>query len=141
MCATSAIHSTALLQRLGREAEGLYFPLATADLGGAGEPARRFIKAYRQTYNLDPDIYACYGYDAALATVTALRAVPSTGPGDMAAALRGLRGVRGVMGPVAFDAAGTAHHTLQTHWIRGGRVEVAHPGATPNRCETAEEPG
>lgn len=128
VCATSAIHSTALLQRMGREADGLYFPLATADLGGGGEPARRFIESYRRTYNLDPDIYACYGFDAALATVTALRAVPSPGPDGMAAALRDLRGVRGVMGPVLFDAEGGLHHTLRTHWIRGGRVEVAPPG-------------
>lgn len=129
VCATSAIHSTALLQRLGHEAEGLYFPLATVDLGGAGEPARGFIKAYQQTYNLDPDIYACYGYDAALATVTALRAAAAAGSDDLATALGDLRGVRGVMGLIAFDPAGTAHHPLQTHWIRGGRVEVAHPGA------------
>jgi branched-chain amino acid transport system substrate-binding protein len=140
VCATSAIHSTSLLQRLGREAEGLYFPLATADLGGAGEPARRFIAAYRQTYNMDPDIYACYGHDAALATVTALRAVPSPGPANMAAALRELRGVRGVMGPVVLDAAGALHHTLKTHWIRGGRVEVAPSGATPTAARAPRSP-
>lgn len=140
VCATSAIHSTALLQRLGREAEGLYFPLATADLSGSGEPARGFVKAYRLAYNLEPDVYACYGFDAVLATVTALRAVPPPSPAEMSSGLRSLRGVRGVMGSITFDPASAARRTLQIHWIHGGRVEVARPGTAPVAATPVRSP-
>lgn len=133
VCATSAIHATALLSRLGHEAEGLFFPLATADLSGDGEPAREFIDAYRHTYNLDPDVYASYGFDAALVALAALASERRPEPQELAPALRALRGVRGVMGPLEFDRRGNVQHRLQMHWIRAGKVEVAPPAETSPR--------
>lgn len=123
ICATSAIHSAKLLPTLGQEAERLYFPLATADRSGDGEPARSFISAYRQTYNLDPDVYACYGYDATLASLAVLTSEGSPDPRQVAGRLGMLRGLRGVMGPLHFNEAGNIERELQTHWINGGRVE------------------
>lgn len=136
VCTTSAIHATALLSRLGHEAEGLFFPLATADLSGDGEPARRFITTYRQTYNLEPDVYASYGHDAALAALAALFSQPRPVPEGLGASLRALRGVRGVMGPLEFDRDGNIQRTLQTHWIRAGKVEVAPAAEAPRREES-----
>jgi len=131
VCTTSAIHATALLSRLGDEAEGLFFPLATTDLSGDGEPARRFIATYQQTYNLQPDVYASYGYDAALAALSALSLEHHPEPDRLAAALRTLHGVRGVMGPLEFDRNGNIQRTLRMHWIRAGRVEVAAAAQAP----------
>lgn len=133
ICTTSAIHSATLIPTLGQEAERLYFPLATADHSGDGEPARSFISAYRQTYNLEPDVYACYGYDAALASLAVLSSAVSSDAKQVAAGLRALRGLRGVMGLMHFDEVGNIERELQTHWIAGGRVEPASVPRRPDR--------
>lgn len=133
ICATSAIHASALLSRLGPEAEGLFFPLASPDLSGDGEPARSFFAAYRQTYNLEPDVYASYGFDAALAALAVLASPLRPEPEKLGETLRALRGVRGVMGPLEFDRDGNVPHTLRMHWIRAGRVEVAPAAEAPRR--------
>jgi len=133
VCTTSAIHATALLSRLGHEAEGLFFPLAVADVSGDGEPARSFASAYRQTYNLEPDVYASYGYDAAVAALAALTSTPRPRRQDVGAALRALRGVKGVMGPLEFDRNGNVQRTLRIHWIRSGRVEITPAGGVGGR--------
>lgn len=133
VCTTSAIHSTALLTRLGPEAEGLFFPLATADLSGSAEPARGFLAAYRQTYNLDPDVYASYGHDAALAALAVLGDESLLRPEDVAVSLRRMRGLRGVMGPLEFDSQGNIRHALRMHWIHGGQVAAAPDAQPPGR--------
>jgi branched-chain amino acid transport system substrate-binding protein len=122
VCTTSAIGSSALLQRAGQSADGAYLPLATFD-PAAGPTGHDFVARYQAEYGLQPDIYAAHGFDAALAARAALeRAAQRTG-GGLRDALRSLAGVSGVMGELAFDDLGNVQRRLGVYRIRGGRLE------------------
>jgi branched-chain amino acid transport system substrate-binding protein len=124
LCTTSAAQTASLLQRAGKEAEGVVFPLAGFDLGSGKELTERFVERYRRVYSLQPDIYAGHGYDAALAAGLALVGLDGGKQGDLRASLRALGGRTGVMGPLAFDDYGNVKHTLGLYQIHGGRVEA-----------------
>ncbi len=123
VCTTSAVQTVSLLQRAGDVAEGVVFPLAGFDEGPAATRTQPFFERYRRTYNLQPDIYAGHGYDAALAAGLAVAALGGESPTTLRARLRSLSSQVGVMGPLAFDELGNARHALGVYQIRKGRVE------------------
>lgn len=120
---TSAINTMTFLQRAGRLAEGVFFPLASFDTASEKDPVRTFVKRYYDVYKLMPDIYAAHGYDAGLAAMGALRQLRTRSGGEIVLRLKGLAETTGVTGPLAFDDYGNIKHYLRTHWIREGKVE------------------
>jgi branched-chain amino acid transport system substrate-binding protein len=123
ICTTSAINTATFLQKAGRLAEGVFFPLATLDTSSEKEPVRSFVRSYYQTYQLIPDIYAAHGYDAALATLYALSNLHTRSGREVQIRLKGLAEKQGVTGPLAFDDYGNIKHYLRNHWIHNGKVE------------------
>lgn len=123
ICTTSAINTITFLQRAGRLADGVFFPLASFDTASENDPIKTFVKRYYEVYKLMPDIYAAHGYDAGLAAMEALRGLRTRSGGDVALKLKGLGEFIGVTGPLAFDDYGNIKHYLRTHWIREGKVE------------------
>lgn len=123
ICTTSAFNASSVLQRAGSLAEGVFFPLASLDVSSQQEPVRTFVARYRKIYNLLPDIYAAHGYDAALATMYAMRGLTEYTGAAVRKRLRALASMDGVMGPLAFDDYGNIRHALRSHWIHLGRVE------------------
>lgn len=120
---TSAINTMTFLQRAGRLADGVFFPLASFDTASEKDPIKTFVRRYYEVYKLMPDIYAAHGYDAGLAAIEALRGLRTRSGSDVALKLKGLGEVIGVTGPLAFDDYGNIKHYLRTHWIREGKVE------------------
>lgn len=126
---TSAVNTASLLQRAGPEVEGVVFPLVSTDLSSDRVQTRRFVERYRRVYNLQPDVYAGHGYDAALAAGLALAESRGGRQGNVRACLRALKDRQGVMGALDFDAHGNVRHTLGLYRIRRGRVEpLPSPG-------------
>jgi branched-chain amino acid transport system substrate-binding protein len=123
ICTTSAFNASPVLLRAGPLADGVFFPLASLDVGSKGEPAHGFVTRYQRIYNLTPDIYAAHGYDAALAAVYALGGLRERTGAALAGRLRALSDRNGVMGPIAFDEYGNIKHSLSVHWIHNGKVE------------------
>jgi len=122
VCATSAIGSSALLQRAGGFADGAYLPLATFDPAAAPAGAD-FVVRYRGEFGLAPDVYAAHGFDAALAVRAALERGRERSGDAVRDALRSLSGVAGVMGELVFDDLGNVRRQLGIYRVRGGRLE------------------
>ncbi len=131
ICTTSAFSAASLLTRAASLAEGVFFPLASFDLTSKREPVRSFVQSYVASYNLTPDIYAAHGYDAALATLAALKGPADPNGRTVAARLHALSGVAGVTGGIAFDDEGNIVQTLRDCWIHDGKVEDFSPSAQP----------
>jgi branched-chain amino acid transport system substrate-binding protein len=127
VCTTSAIGSSALLQRAGGFADGTYLPLATFDTA-TGPTGHDFVARYQSKYGLSPDVYAAHGFDAALAVRAALERARQRDSAGVREALRSLAGVSGVMGELAFDDLGNVHRRLGIYRIRGGRLEAWQRG-------------
>jgi branched-chain amino acid transport system substrate-binding protein len=140
ICTTSAFSAASLLQRAGTLAEGVFFPLASLDLASEQEPARSFIRRYEQVYNLQPDIYAAHGYDAALVAIYAVQKLAPRSGATVLQRMRTLSGANGVMGPLAFDEDGNVRHSLRMHWIHNGKVQD-HDGVVQRQKERATPGG
>jgi branched-chain amino acid transport system substrate-binding protein len=125
ICTTSAINASAILQRAGSLADGVFLPLAGLDLATPKGPAREFVARYRAAYNLPPDVYAAHGYDAALAVMSALAGTEEPSGETVRQRLRGLGDKLGVTGRLGFDEDGTIVQPLGMYCIRGGRLEAA----------------
>jgi branched-chain amino acid transport system substrate-binding protein len=123
ICTTSAINVASFLQRAGKLAEGVFLPLAGLDTSSPKSHAQEFIKRYKEVYNLEPDIYAAHGYDAALATLYALTDLRTHSGSEVQLHFKALADKWGVTGPLAFDDYGNIKHYPRSHWIHDGRVE------------------
>ena len=72
-CATSAIDSANVVQRAGAAAEGVYVPLVRLDFDSQKDPIRTFVRRFKAANGgAMPDLFAAYGYDAALVAIYAL---------------------------------------------------------------------
>jgi branched-chain amino acid transport system substrate-binding protein len=120
VCTTSAVHTSGLLQGVGRDVEDVVFPLAGFD--ESNTRARSFLKRYRASYGMAPDIYAGHGYDAGLAAGLALARTALDANPNIRAALHSLDGRDGVMGALKFDDYGNVRHALRMYQIHNGRV-------------------
>jgi branched-chain amino acid transport system substrate-binding protein len=129
ICTTSAFSAVPLLTRAASLAEGVFFPLASFDVGSQQEPVRSFVRAYTAIYNLEPDIYAADGYDAALAALAALQGPGAPTGREIARRLHALAGVVGATGPIVFDSDGDIMQRLHDCWIHDGKVTEYDPAA------------
>lgn len=124
ICTTSAISTVDLVWRGGKLVEGMFFPMVMVDMTSTKEPVAGFLTRYREAYNLQADIYAAHGYDAALATLYALAAPAPKSATELRSRFLTLGSKIGVTGPMNFDDTGNITEPLHIHWIREGKVEL-----------------
>jgi len=128
ICATSAFVTGDVVKRAGAPAEGLYVPFVRLDLDSQQEPMKSFVKRFRAANNgASPDLYAAYGYDAALTALYALQGPPPKDASELLVRLMSLGDKQGVTGKLAFDKSGNIAHRPRMHVIKGGKLEDCDP--------------
>ena len=128
ICATSAFDTGDVVKRAGAAAEGLFVPKVKLDLDSQREPMKSFIKRFRAAHGgANPDLFAAYGYDAALAAVGALQGPPPKDTSELLVHLMSLGEQQGVTGKLAFDKSGNILHRPRMHVIKNGAFEDCDP--------------
>ena len=128
VCATSAIDAGNVVKRAGDLAEGVFVPLVRLDLSSQQEPMKTFVSEFRAANKgAGPDLFAAYGYDAALAALYALEGPPPKDPSELLVRLMSLGEQRGVTGRLKFDKSGNITHHPRMHVIKGGAFEDCEP--------------
>lgn len=128
VCATSAMVTADVIRRAGALAEGVFVPMVGYDPDSQQEPTKSFVKRYKAANNgVTPDLYAAYGYDAALAALYALQGPPPEEPTQLLQRLMSLGDKRGVTGKLAFDSGGDITNRPRIHCIRSGKLEDCDP--------------
>ncbi len=113
-----------LITAAGREAlEGKAFltfgGLPADQLTGAG---KAFAEKYRKRYNLEPESYAAYGYEAAAVAIDAIRRGGAPTRASVLNALRATKDFAGVLGRWSFDANGdTTLRTVSGNGVKDGK--------------------
>lgn len=136
-----AMSSPALLTVGGPAVEGT----VVASSFHPGEPrpeVRRFVRAFRARYGVEPDPGSALGYDAVRLLAHAMSRAPTVAPDEVARALHAVRGWQGVTGTFTFDAQGnlTTRRILKMV-VHGGRFEyLPESGATRAPAGAAAAP-
>ncbi len=100
--------SVTALQLAGEALHGSYaITDFTVDMN---DTTRAFAKRYRDRYNLTPDTFSAWAYDAMHLLANAIRDAKSTEPEAVRKALLAIRGYEGVEGRYQFDEFGDGLH-------------------------------
>jgi branched-chain amino acid transport system substrate-binding protein len=128
VCATSAMATGDVIRRAGSLGDGVFVPMVKLDLESQQEPVRSFVKRYKAANGgVAPDLFAAYGYDAAMAALYALQGPPPESTTEILQHLMSLGDKQGVTGKLSFDAGGDISHRPRMHCIRGGKLEDCDP--------------
>jgi len=128
ICATSAFDTGDVARRAGAASEGLFVPLVRLDLESQQEPMRSFVKRFKAANKgVAPDLFAAYGYDAALAALYALEGPPLKDHGEVLVRLMSLGDRQGVTGKLQFDKSGNIVHQPRMHVFKNGKFEDCDP--------------
>jgi len=128
VCATSAIDAGNVVKRAGAAGDGVFVPLVRLDTGSQQEPMKSFVARFKAANKgATPDLFAAYGYDAALAALYALEGVPPKDNSELLVRLMSLGGRLGVTGKLAFDKSGNIVHHPRMHVINNGSFEDCDP--------------
>ena len=101
--------ATATAMKLGQEA--LFGTFAIADFTpGANAEAQTYAAKYKERFNVDPDFYSSWAYDAVHLIANAVKATNSTKPEDLKKAFLSTKGWKGVEGTYQFDKNGDGLH-------------------------------
>lgn len=101
--------ATATAMKLGQEA--LFGTYAIADFTpGANTEAQTYAAKYKERFNVDPDFYSSWAYDAVHLIANAVKATNSTKPEDLKKAFLSTNGWKGVEGTYHFDKNGDGLH-------------------------------
>jgi branched-chain amino acid transport system substrate-binding protein len=101
--------ATATAMKLGQEA--LFGTYAIADFTpGANTEAQTYAAKYKERFNVDPDFYSSWAYDAVHLIANAVKATNSTKPEDLKKAFLSTSGWKGVEGTYHFDKNGDGLH-------------------------------
>lgn len=121
MMGPDGILGPAFIASAGAAAEGTYVTfggLPPDHLTGRGEA---FVRAYRERFDLEPEAYAAYGYEAAGVALAAIEAASSAAAQEPSAirakvldAISATRDYDGVLGTWGFDANGDTTLTRMT---------------------------
>ncbi len=126
--ATSAFDTGGVVKRAGAAAEGVLVPVIRLDLESQQEPLKSFVKRFKAANGgAAPDLFAAYGYDAALAAINALQGPPLTDTSELLVRLMSLGNVQGVTGKLAFDKSGNILQRPRMHVIKDGKFEDCDP--------------
>lgn len=103
--------------------EALYGSYAITDFTvDMNDATRTFAKKYRDRYNLTPDTFSAWAYDAMHLLATAIRNAKSTEPEAVRKALLAIKGYEGVEGRYAFDEFGDGLHGYSVVRNDKGRI-------------------
>jgi len=128
VCATSAIDSGNVVKRAAEAAEGVFVPLVRLDFESQKDPIRTFVRRFKAAYGgARPDLFAAYGYDAALVAIYALEGRPPQGTNEMLVRIMSLGDRLGVTGKLVFDKVGNIDHQPRMHVIKDGTFEDIDP--------------
>ena len=94
--------------------------------------AKAYAKSYREKYNLEPDLFSSWSYDAVKLLATAIKSANSTKPDDIKKALHAIKGYKGAEGTYSFDKNGDGLHGYNiVSNDKGKIVFVKHVDFTP----------
>ncbi len=122
VCVTSAFAAGGVVRRAGDLANGVFIPMIDLDLDSQKEPMKSFVQHYKAANNgALPDLYAAYGYDAALVAIYALQGPPSEQTSDLLQRFMSLGDKQGVTGKLAFDSSGDIRRQVRIHCVKDGK--------------------
>ena len=101
---TSAFASPSSIARVGEDAVGVILTQTVFEPDSEHAHVRKFVDAFREKYDEDPDIYAAHGYDAMKILVSAMLGRPNL-PSEVEKGLRNDE-YAGVTGSIRFDDKG-----------------------------------
>jgi branched-chain amino acid transport system substrate-binding protein len=115
---TSAFATSASVERLGADAQGVILAQTAFDLNSTDEDVKTFVASFKTAYGEVPDIYAAYGYDAMRALSHAAQGRQITSA-DLIAGLRSdaFKSYEGITGPISFDDKGDVMKTPRLYTI------------------------
>jgi branched-chain amino acid transport system substrate-binding protein len=103
--------------------EALYGSYAVADFNPeSNDEAKAFTKTYRERYNLDPDNFSSWAYDALHILAKAINDAKSTKPDAVRTAILAIKGYAGAEGTYNFDANGDGLHGYNVVKNDNGKV-------------------
>jgi branched-chain amino acid transport system substrate-binding protein len=123
---TSAFATSAGVERLGQDAQGVILAQTAFDVNSTDEDIKVFVASFKTAYGDVPDIYAASGYDAMRALSHAAQGRQNTAA-DLIAGLRSdaFKSYKGVTGPISFDDKGDVVKTPRLYTIGADLKPVA----------------
>ena len=103
---SSAVVPQELVGLAGETAEDLVFSQTIFDVNSTEPIVAGFVRAYRDKYNEDPDIYSAHGYDALFLLRKAMENGGSAHPRDIQLGLISIQDYMGDAGRTAFNDQG-----------------------------------
>ena len=104
--------------------ESLHGTYAIADFNpDANGEAKAFAVMYRGKYNLEPDVYSSWAFDALNVIAASINTAKSTKPEDIRKAIMGLKNWKGVEGAYNFDENGDGLRGYNVVKNEGGRIK------------------
>lgn len=115
--------TTIAVTTLNLAGEALHGSYAITDFTfDANEASKAFTKKYKERYNLNPDSYSGWAYDAMHILARAIKAAGSTDPEAVRKAILATRGYPGVEGNYEFDEFGDGLHGYNIVKNEGGKI-------------------
>ncbi len=115
--------TTISVTALNLAGEALYGSYAITDFTtDANDATRAFTKKYRERYNLTPDTFASWAYDALNVLVAAIKAAGTTEPEAVRKAILAIKNYQGVEGRYEFDEFGDGLHGYNVVKNDGGKI-------------------
>lgn len=113
--------------------EALYGTYSISDFAiESSSEAKAYAKNYKEKFNLEPDLFSSWSYDAVKLLATAIKAANSTKPDDIKKSLHGIKGYKGAEGTYNFDKNGDGLHGYNiVSNDKGKIVFVKHVDFTP----------
>ncbi len=114
--------------------DALYGTYAIADFTfDASEETRAFTRKYRERYNILPDTFASWAYDALHVLALAIDRAQSTEPEAVRSAILAIEGYKGVEGTYVFDLNGDGLHGYNVVRNNAGKIEFIRHVEFPPR--------
>lgn len=105
------LDSKDIVEKSGDAGNQVYYTSVADNLYGTPE-GKQFYDKYKAKFNVDPDTYAIYGYDAAIVAIEGIAKWAKANPGktptraDIEKAVRETKGVKGLTGEITFNEKG-----------------------------------
>lgn len=118
-------YSPELIANAGNAAEGSYYTLMAIGYGVTDSIIFKFNESFKKKYNVDPDVYAAYAYDAIkiLANAISIGGYSSDG---IKKSLYETKNYKGVTGITSFDVNGEVDKPFYVYEVKNGKFELFH---------------
>ena len=120
------IYEQAFIDAGGKDANGVYATfggIPAKELKGTG---KTWYESYKKTYNIEPEAYASYGYEAAKAVINGINKVCKNDRAAIRDAVMNTKDFKGLLGTWSFDPNGdTTLTTLSGNQVKNGKWEFA----------------